>query len=190
MTGWRIGWVHGPSAVIEQLLKLQQYTFVCAPQPLQWGALAALDIDMTPHIDEYRQKRDRIYDGLKDHYNVVKPGGAFYIFPQVPGLAAHAPSGAPKPWQNSEQFVATAIEKELLIIPGNIFSRHNDHFRISYAAENQTLDRGIAVLQQLRSLALKRITAILAVLSCNRGVMGKMPMILAKTDLQMHCDNV
>jgi aspartate/methionine/tyrosine aminotransferase len=139
MTGWRIGWVHGPSAIIEQLIKLQQYTFVCAPHPLQWGAVAAMDLDMTSYVDAYRDKRDRIYDGLKSHYQVVKPGGAFYIFPQVPA----------GPWKDASEFVARAIEKELLIIPGSIFSRHATHFRISYAAENSVIDRGIAVLQEL-----------------------------------------
>jgi aspartate/methionine/tyrosine aminotransferase len=139
MTGWRIGWVHGPSAVIEQLIKLQQYTFVCAPQPLQWGALAAMDVDMSPHIAAYREKRDLIYNGLKSHYDVTKPGGAFYIFPKVPA----------GPWRDAGEFVATAIERQLLIIPGQIFSRAATHFRISYAAENKTIERGIKVLQEL-----------------------------------------
>ena len=39
MTGWRVGYVHGPTEVISVMLKLQQYSFVCAPQPAQWGAL-------------------------------------------------------------------------------------------------------------------------------------------------------
>ena len=47
------------------------------------------------------------------------------------------------------EFVARAIEKELLIIPGNIFSQHDTHFRISYAASWETLERGLAVLQEL-----------------------------------------
>lgn len=146
MTGWRVGWVHGPSAVVEQLIKMQQFTFVCAPQPFQWGALAALDIDMSPHIAAYRGKRDQIYDGLKDHYRVVKPGGAFYIFPEVP-------RGPNAPWKNADEFVQQAIARELLVIPGNIFSRHSTHFRISYAAEERTIERGIGVLRELAKLA-------------------------------------
>ncbi len=35
MTGWRLGYAAGPAAVVEQMAKLQQYTFVCAPSPLQ-----------------------------------------------------------------------------------------------------------------------------------------------------------
>ena len=137
MTGWRMGWVHGPKEVIDTMLKLQQYTFVCAPQPAQWAGAAALDYDMSSHINDYRLKRDRIYDGLAPYYEVSKPGGAFYIFPQAPrGLTGEA-------------FVAEAIENNLLIIPGKIFSQRNTHFRISYAAADSTIDRGLEVLERL-----------------------------------------
>ena len=44
MTGWRLGYVHGPAEVIDTMIKLQQYTFVCAPQPVQWAGAAALDV--------------------------------------------------------------------------------------------------------------------------------------------------
>jgi aspartate aminotransferase/aminotransferase len=137
MTGWRLGYVHGPSIIIQTMIKLQQYTFVCAPQPAQWAGLAALDFDVTPLMEDYRAKRDRMVAGLQDHYDVVTPGGAFYIFPRVPG------------GQTGTDFVTRAIQESLLIIPGKIFSGHDTHFRISYAADDATLDRGIAILQKL-----------------------------------------
>ncbi len=136
MTGWRVGYAHGPAEIISQMIKLQQYTFVCAPQPAQWAAAAALEVDMQPHVDAYRAKRDRIHEALSEDYEVVKPGGAFYIYPKAP-------------WGTGSEFVAEAIRNELLIIPGNIFSRHDTHFRISYAASDATLDRGIEVLKKL-----------------------------------------
>ncbi|HSU65985.1 MAG TPA: aminotransferase class I/II-fold pyridoxal phosphate-dependent enzyme, partial [Tepidisphaeraceae bacterium] len=46
MTGWRLGYVAGPEAVLSQMAKLQQYTFVCAPSPLQYAAVKALDVPM------------------------------------------------------------------------------------------------------------------------------------------------
>jgi aspartate aminotransferase/aminotransferase len=49
------------------------------------------------------------------------------------------------------EFVARAIEKELLVIPGGIFSGRDTHFRISYAASDATIERGLAVLKQLAS---------------------------------------
>ncbi len=136
MTGWRVGYVHGPREVIGVMLKVQQYSFVCAPQPAQWGALRAVDVDLHSHIDDYRRKRDMIYEGLADCYEVTKPNGAFYIFPKAP-----IASGS--------EFVERAIERGLLIIPGKIFSEKDTHFRISFAASDQTLRRGIDLLRNL-----------------------------------------
>jgi aspartate/methionine/tyrosine aminotransferase len=136
ITGWRLGFVHGPQAIIEQMIKLQQYTFVCAPQPFQWAGAAAMDVEMTPHIDEYRRKRDFMLTALADKYEIAKPGGAFYIFPKAP-------------WGTGTEFVAKAIENQLLVIPGGIFSRNDTHFRISYAASQRTLERGVEVLRKL-----------------------------------------
>ncbi|MBA4016194.1 MAG: aspartate aminotransferase [Pirellula sp.] len=136
MTGWRLGYAHGPTAVIQEMAKLQQYTFVCAPQPFQWAGAAALDVDMTPHINDYRKKRDRLVAGIGDLYELATPGGAFYAFPKAP-------------WGTATEFVAKAIENELLIIPGGIFSARDTHFRISYAAPDAVIDRGIEVLRRL-----------------------------------------
>jgi aspartate aminotransferase/aminotransferase len=141
VTGWRMGWVHGPAAIIDKMTMLQQYTFVCAPHPLQWAGVAALEVDMSAQAAEYARRRDLVVDGLRDAgYEVASTGGAFYVFPKVPdGLGT------------GQEFVARAIENELLIIPGGIFSRRDTHFRISYAASEATLERGLDVLRRLRS---------------------------------------
>lgn len=136
MTGWRLGFVHGPAEVIETMTKLQQYTYVCAPQPVQWAGISALDCDVTRFNQDYRQKRDRIYEGLKDHYEIVRPDGAFYMYPKLPGGTGQA-------------FIEKAVEHDLLVIPGNIFSRHDTHFRLSFANTDEQLDRGIEVLQKI-----------------------------------------
>lgn len=140
MTGLRVGYVHGPSQIIETMLKVQQFTFVCAPQPAQWAGVAALDFDMSPYVDTYRAKRDRVIAGLEQHYEIVKPGGAFYLFPKLP-------------WGSGDDFIQAAIEHELMVIPGNIFSDHDTHFRISYAADDEVLDRGIEVLCQIAEMS-------------------------------------
>lgn len=140
MTGWRVGFVHGPREVIGTMLKLQQYSFVCSPQPAQWGALRAMEVNLSGHIDDYRRKRDLICEGLADHYDVVRPGGAFYVFPKAPV-------------EGGTRFVEKAIEKGLLMIPGKIFSDHDSHFRISFAASDDTLQRGIGVLRELAEQA-------------------------------------
>ena len=137
MTGWRVGYAHGPAAIVETMIKLQQYTFVCAPQPAQWAAATAMDVGVASYIADYRQKRDRFIDGIRDLYEVQRPRGAFYAFPKVPRGTA-------------SEFVARAIQKEqLLVIPGNIFSGRDTHFRVSYAASDETIDRGIEALRRL-----------------------------------------
>ena len=80
-----------------------------------------------------------IYSGMKElaeDYEMTKPGGAFYLFPRAP-------------WGTGTEFVSRAIEEQLLIIPGSIFSQRDTHFRISYAADWNTLRRGAEVLKKL-----------------------------------------
>ena len=137
MTGWRLGYALGPGDVIAAMQTLQQYTFVCAPSFAQKAGLAALDYDTSGHIADYKQKRDRIYAGLSRFMEVDKPGGAFYIFPRAPGA------------DGGVAFVAEAIKNNLLIIPGNVFSEHDTHLRISFAAADDTIDEGIAILERL-----------------------------------------
>ena len=137
MTGWRVGFVHGPAEIIREMIKFQQYTFVCSPHPFQWAGAAAMDIDMTPYVDDYRRKRDMLLDGLADDYEIVKPEGAFYAYPKLP-------------WGNGLEFVTEASEKhKMLVIPGNVFSRSDTHFRISYAADDRVIERGIEALRKL-----------------------------------------
>ncbi|HEY4233848.1 MAG TPA: aminotransferase class I/II-fold pyridoxal phosphate-dependent enzyme [Lacipirellulaceae bacterium] len=139
VTGWRLGFVHGPAEIIDKMTMLQQYTFVCAPHPLQWAALAALDVDMTKHVADYKHRRDIVVAGLEGAgYDVANPGGAFYVFPKVPDGGG-----------SGSEFVARAIANELLIIPGNVFSARDTHFRISYAASEATIERGLKVLKSL-----------------------------------------
>ncbi len=136
MTGWRLGFAHGPRRLIQEMIKLQQFTFVCAPSMVQHAGVAAWDYDVSRIVADYRHKRDRIYEGLKDRYELVRPEGAFYAFPKAPrGLGS--------------EFVAEAIRNNLLLIPGNVFSKRDTHFRLSYAADERTLDRGIEILNRI-----------------------------------------
>ena len=112
--------------IIDTMVKVQQYTFVCAPQPAQWAGAVAMDVDIQTQIEAYHKKRDMIVDGLSDLYEIASPNGAFYVFPKAP-------------WGTGTEFVKKAIENNLLIIPGNVFSRQDTHFRISYAASDERL---------------------------------------------------
>ncbi|BBO17514.1 aspartate aminotransferase [Candidatus Brocadia pituitae] len=136
MTGWRMGYAAGPASMISEMIKLQQYTFVCAPSPAQYAVAKSLDTDLSKYIANYKKKRDLMYNGLKDTFQIVKPGGAFYFFPEVP-------------WGTDEEFVATAIKNNLLIIPGSVFSERHTHFRVSYAASEETIHRGMDILNSI-----------------------------------------
>ncbi len=136
MTGWRLGYAAGPEDVIQAMNTLQQYTFVCAPSFAQKAAIPALKADMTAKVDAYRHKRDLVYNALKDVFPCVKPGGAFYIFPQAPN-------------NDGDAFVKKAIENNVLIIPGSVFSEHKTCFRISFAAADETIVKGCEILKRL-----------------------------------------
>jgi len=140
MTGWRLGYaaVHESLAnVVEEMTKIQQYTFVCAPTPFQKAAIAALNYDVSDLVDAYRKKRDLLYEGLKDKFELVRPDGAFYAFVKAPGTA------------DATQFVEMAIASNVLIIPGNVFSEKDTHFRISYATSDEKIGQGIEILRRL-----------------------------------------
>jgi len=139
MTGWRLGYLAVPAALkglIEEMTKVQQYTFVCAPTPFQKAAIAALDYDVSGFTAEYKRKRDIIYQGLCEKFDFTRPGGAFYAFIKAPG-------------GRGAEFVEKAIAKNVLIIPGSVFSEKDTHFRISYAASDDKLQKGVEVLCSL-----------------------------------------
>lgn len=139
MTGWRMGYAHGPIKLIQEMIKLQQFTFVCAPSMVQYAGITALQQDMSGFIEEYKQKRDFLLNGIKDYYEIPNAGGAFYLFPRAPG-------------GNSTVFVEKAIQHDLLIIPGKTFSSVDTNFRISFAAKKHVLERGVEVLRKLSKL--------------------------------------
>ncbi len=136
MTGHRLGFVHGPEHIVQQMIKLQQFTFVCAPHPVQWAGLSALECDVSGYVEDYRRKRDFMVSELGSDFEIEGANGAFYLFIKAP-------------WGTGTEFVAEAIANDLLIIPGNVFSPADTHFRVSYAQEDATLERGVEILKQV-----------------------------------------
>jgi aspartate aminotransferase len=136
MTGWRMGWCTGPQAIIDKMTMLQQYSFVCAPSMAQVAGATALATDMSDHVAGYKRKRDMVVDALSEKFGMVTPGGAFYAF-------------LPAPRGDATTFVAKAIENNVLIIPGSVFSTRDTHFRISYATSDEKLAEGLDILSSL-----------------------------------------
>ncbi|MCB9883263.1 MAG: pyridoxal phosphate-dependent aminotransferase [Planctomycetes bacterium] len=137
VAGWRLGYAVGPSELVEQMRTLQQFTFVCAPAPLQRAALTALDCDMSDKVEAYRRKRDLVCEKLASHFQVQKPGGSFYAFPQLPdGVAL-------------DRFIERAIERQVLVVPGSAFSPRKTHFRLSFAVADDKLSKGLDLLCEI-----------------------------------------
>jgi aspartate aminotransferase/aminotransferase len=137
MTGWRVGYAAAAGTMadlIDAMTKIQQYTFVCSPAPFQKAAIAAMDLDVSKWVNQYRRKRDLLYEGLKGKFELIKPSGAFYAFIKAPaGLTA-------------AKFVEKAIANNVLVIPGSVFSEKDTHFRISYATTDENIRRGTQIL--------------------------------------------
>ncbi len=136
MSGWRIGYVAASHEIVEYLKMLQHYTYVCAPPFLQKAAIVAEAFDGKQIIARYQRKRDIIFNGLRDFLRVEKPQGAFYIYPEAPD-------------KHATRLVERAIERQLLMVPGNAFSEKDTHFRISFAASEEKLQKGIEILRGL-----------------------------------------
>jgi aspartate/methionine/tyrosine aminotransferase len=136
MTGWRLGWCHGPRKLIEEMIKIQQFTFVCAPSMVQHAGITALDQDMTAITADFKHKRDRLRAALSD-YDIAGAEGSFYLFPRAP-------------WGTGTEFVTEAIRNNLLMLPGSLFSRQDTHFRLSYTVSDAILERGIEILRKMR----------------------------------------
>lgn len=136
VAGWRIGFAFGPKEIIGNMTMLQQFTFICAPAPFQWAAARAIDTDVGPYIDEYRRKRDFVYESLGRVFELKRPEGAFYAY-------CKSPNG------DTESFMKKCIENEILVVPGSAFSARNTHFRVSFATDDETLKRGIELLIRL-----------------------------------------
>ncbi len=138
MTGWRMGYAAGPPWLIGEMTKLHQYTYVCAPSMAQVATLTALETDVSNHAADYTKKRDLVCELLKPCFEFVRPSGGFYVFPKVPPTFAGA-----------NQFCETALSRDVIVIPGNVFSGVDTHFRISYATTDENIRRGCEILCKL-----------------------------------------
>ncbi len=141
MTGWRIGFVLGPAALIGGIMKLQSHS---TSNPTSIAQKAAIEAVRGPQdsvvqmLAEYRRRRDYVVARLRQIPGVRanEPQGAFYAYPNV--SAAYTGSIA-----NSLQFAGQLLEEQLVaVVPGEAFGTQ-DHVRISYATSMKELERGL-----------------------------------------------
>ncbi|MGM5484038.1 MAG: pyridoxal phosphate-dependent aminotransferase [Nanobdellota archaeon] len=136
MTGLRMGYVYAPEEIINEMTKLQQFTFVCAPSICQESLVEKTDIFMLQETEDLRRKRDYIYKELKEHYDIVKPDGAFYFYIRLNNM-------------KGKDFCEKCLENNLLTVPGIAFSQEDNAFRISYAVDFEILEKGVETLKKL-----------------------------------------
>jgi aspartate/methionine/tyrosine aminotransferase len=138
-TGWRLGYVAGPAALINKMVKMQQHLYICAPTPLQFGVAEAFDTDMTGLIASFQGRRDKVVKALGAVTDVPYPGGAFYAFVRVPERMG----------MTADEFMKLARSKRVLVVPGYAFSQRDTHFRVSYAVKEAVLEEGLGILAEL-----------------------------------------
>jgi len=140
MPGWRLSYAAGPRQLIEEMVDIQQYTFVTPPHPLQWGVLGAMDVDMSGHVAEYERRRNLVMERLSPVTEIHQPGGAFYAFVKVPERLGFPAAEA------GERFFQRCLSEKVLVVPGCTFSTRDTHFRLSFATDLASLERGLDIL--------------------------------------------
>jgi aspartate/methionine/tyrosine aminotransferase len=129
MTGWRLGWVAADEALMSAMIRIHQYTTVCATTFAQWGAYAAVtgpQDEVNSMIAEFDRRRLLVYDALRTMpgIRVTKPQGAFYVFPNITGTGKTA--------QELTQYLLD--EAKIALVPGTVFGQYGaGYLRISYA---------------------------------------------------------
>ena len=138
MTGWRVGFVCAPAEIDAAMLKIHQYTILCAPQMSQRAAVAALKNgfdDGFSTVEEMREEYGRRGRFLVNAFNSLglkcfRPKGAFYVFPSVESTGL-----------DGESFANGLLEKyKVAVVPGSAFGSAGKNFvRCSYATSMQQL---------------------------------------------------
>ncbi|HJH01584.1 MAG TPA: aminotransferase class I/II-fold pyridoxal phosphate-dependent enzyme [Aerococcus urinaeequi] len=149
MTGFRLGFLHIPADLYEELFKIFQTMVTCVSTPDQWAGVAAYN-DGDQAIDdmkgEYNDRRKMIVDRMTAMgFDIPHPAGAFYVFPRIPA----------KYGDDDQAFALDLAEKAKVgVIPGSAFGPGGQgYFRFSYAAAYEDI-----------AVAMNRMAAFMEVL--------------------------
>ena len=138
MTGWRLGYMLAPLWFMKEVMKIHQYLVVAVNTFIQDGGVAALNYDVTPMVESYRERRDYVVARLNTMgIKFPNPEGAFYIFMSIKEFGL-------KSWEFCEKLVHA---EGVALIPGICFDT-DDHVRISYCVEMETLVGGMDGLER------------------------------------------
>jgi len=152
MTGWRVGWLIGPTDVVKAATNLQSHATSNVSNVAQAAALAALRGDLSA-VAEMRTAFDRrrrtMVRMLQETVGVEcpEPLGAFYCFPSVKGVLGRSLRGR-TPQTSTELAELLLDEAEVAVVPGEAFGAPG-YFRLSYALGDDDLVEGVTRLQKL-----------------------------------------
>ena len=150
VTGWRIGYAVGPAEVIDKVLAVNDLFYICAPAPMQYGVLAAMNLPQSfldQQRKEYRQKRDMLADALSEIGFVPHiPQGAFYIMTDF----------GPNRYRNSLEAAESILEQTgVATVPGTPFCFYEGEgetlLRICFAKRFEVLEEACQRLKQLKT---------------------------------------
>jgi aspartate aminotransferase len=143
MTGWRIGWVYGPRAIIDKTTVMHQYTSSCASSLSQKAALRVFAEEGRREIAELRRQLAEncslicSYLETEIKRQFIRPEGAFYVMVDVSDLG------------DSLSVALRLLEDKVATIPGAAFGSQGEGFlRISFASERQSLEEGLDRLRR------------------------------------------
>ncbi|WHX50232.1 aminotransferase class I/II-fold pyridoxal phosphate-dependent enzyme [Paenibacillus woosongensis] len=151
MTGWRIGYVCGPAELIAAMLKIHQYTAMCAPVMGQVAAIASLRSgmqEMEEMIRSYDQRRQWFVSALRDiGLPCHAPAGAFYVFPSIAGTGL-----------SSQEFAQRLLkEAGVAAVPGQVFGAGGEgYIRCSYATGMSQLQEAVERIDRFVRLPLRQ----------------------------------
>jgi aspartate aminotransferase len=156
MTGWRVGWMIGPTDVIKAATNLQSHLTSNVANVSQRAALAAVSGDlsavamMREAFDRRRHTMVRMLGEIPG-VNCVEPQGAFYAYPSVKAILGLELRGG-RPTSSAELAELVLEEAEVAVVPGEAFGTPG-YFRLSYALGDDDLVEGVHRLGKLLSEA-------------------------------------
>ena len=139
MTGWRVGYAFGPREIISVIYRLQGLAIVSAPSLSQYAALVALDYSVTDVIKEYKLRSKIVEEELRARFQSVDTEGGFFYFVPVPSHLRLC----------GTEFCNLALEENVVLIPGKVFSSVDTHFRLSLTAPVPSLIEAIRRLNHI-----------------------------------------
>ena len=138
MTGWRLGWLAAPAALVDKFTLLQAAQIASVPTFLQKAAETALQVSPADMASVYRRRREYVLDRL-DAMGLTypRPEGAFYVFPDISRFG-----------MDSETFCTRLIEEGgLAAVPGSCFGGEG-HIRLSYCYSDEELRESLDRLEK------------------------------------------